>query len=198
MAIGDLNGDLAPDIAIASGSSNWVLFYNDSKPYISDSIQIPIPNRVDTVVHTYTINDTTIIESNDSFQVMRIDTYLITDSIHYRYGYNYLFYIREGEICSGYYLDSLVSDSTYFWDQIVFSDTLFISSEYDTIDVVNINFYLDYGQNIQIFPNPAHGKITIQMNIPEMDEIILYLYNELGQLILCKEIIAGDNLIDLN
>lgn len=197
MAIGDLNGDLAPDIALASGSSNWVLFYNDSKPYVSDSVDI----RLDTTVYTYSYiyTDSTILNSNSSFQVAEIETFNVIDTIQYIYGYNYIFHKIEGEICSGYYHDSLTMDSTYYHEEIYLSDTFLISSKYDTIYFVNNISNINDFENIRVFPNPASGKINIQLkSIQEKNNIKLYLYNSLGQLIHFEENIFNNHSINID
>lgn len=192
MAIGDVNGDAAPDIALSVGSTSWVLFYNNSKPYVVDSVNLKIKNRIDTLVFSRIGVEQNIVFEDLSYQVTKIDSFMITDTNVTIYGYDYLWHVREGDICSGHYRDSIKVDSAYYWDELLYLDSLLISTTLDTIYFSNI-YPTNKHEEFFVFPNPSTGMIHIKvaenMGTAYFD---VYLYNSLGEIVYCKKNAFGN------
>ncbi len=195
--IGDLNGDLSPDIAIAPGENYWVLFVNNSKPYVTDTFQIEKILMIDTLFNTFTYVDTITIESYDTLKTIRIDSTVILKSYIYKTSRLYDYYRREGDLCDGYYMDSILADSSNNFEPKTLVDTVYTSSSYDTIilspNSIN-NILKDY---FVLYPNPSTGEINIKYNYISHSQKCSYIeiqvYNTLGELQFSKYYLSSIN-----
>ena len=180
MAIGDLNNDNSPDIAIASGDNGWVFFPNSSRPYVSDSITSEKILFSDTSITSYIQVDTSAIDTIDRFVILKIDSLSIKKTNIFQNLKVFKWYIREGNICSGYFKDSIVVDSTYQQKSLITLDTLNIITSVDTLLISKLIEY-ESEVNIQVYPNPSSGGFTIEFKNAHQSQINIQIYNENGE-----------------
>lgn len=59
----------------------------------------------------------------------------------------------------------------------------------------------DYRYNFELYPNPSHGVITLEMYVPETSDLVITVFNTLGQTVYQqaeKDLIKGSHKLQLN
>lgn len=158
MAIGDLNGDSRPDIALASG--NLIIHYNDTKPAVSDSITTRKPRYTENFSREYILANQYVDTVNSNI-ILVTDSTNITCSINSNVGWVYHYAIREGFICNFHVNDTTLTDSIYtqWYDTISINRTAF----YHHIDTISTTGFdeISFQSKIRIYPNPTSGLVYI-------------------------------------
>ncbi|AEV31381.1 FG-GAP repeat protein [Owenweeksia hongkongensis DSM 17368] len=163
LSLGDINDDGLIDIALPGEASGKLMVHlNESKPipsksdstysyvnsynvfsktYTKTTTQIVVDT--DTLINEYIKVTTTTLEINQTYQSDSITT----DSIN----------IYFSPWCGGYYLDTLINSCTINNLQLLKSDTSVLSISSNTFNPIS---------DIQLFPNPSSGNLTLKLPSP--------------------------------
>jgi hypothetical protein len=193
MAVGDLNGDGRPDIALASG--NLIIHYNDSKPPVSKTI------THDKILDSYITNNYSVYtykhtDTLSSYVITQTDSIRINKPVNNLYSHQYKYGIQEGILCGKYIKDSLLIDSAYVFSNISLpADSTIFSHSVDSL-LLSLE-ETPLSKRIRVFPNPGDGEFKIVFN--EMSGTIdIVVYNLGGTPIFYKNALSnGSYVIDL-
>ena len=172
MAVGDLNGDNRPDIAIASG--HLIIHYNNSRPAVSDSLILRRVVFTDPFYRDYKY----ITRKADTLSP---NIYITTDSVNIRHNFNQItgwvdtYAIRIGFLCNKYYNDTTLLGSVYtFWNDTLSIDTSIYYHHVDTLELHGIEDP-ELAGRIRMYPNPSHGMLqVVTMKLESSVEVTVY------------------------
>jgi len=65
----------------------------------------------------------------------------------------------------------------------VILSTLGSDTFYTQINILSVGIFENNIVGLRIFPNPAHSQLNIEFSIDEVQNIVIELYNQIGQII---------------
>lgn len=166
--LNDLDGDNRLDMVFASTQSRLAISKNISIPatfdHIDTTVFVDTLSAVyieDSLFHVVQTSDTAgnmVYTTIDSFEVFRTyDEYEIQiDSTFERFG----------TICGEAYDDLIFQDSIETHRDFYSNDTVYISTSYDTSEVMGMLEFNGLSPNLSCYPNPTVGSITVRYELP--------------------------------
>lgn len=183
MAIGDLNADGKPDVALADYNVGLVLLKNNSNvpPTFSDTLSMSV--IIDTTYSNIATHSNYLVDTSmsyfNNYQIVRIDSILVTtttrsDSIRVD-----SIFMLDQIICGVEQIDTTFKSGWVYHERILTSDTSNLSSTNDTTNQVT---------KIVVYPNPTNALVTIELPSP-FDEpgLSISLFDSNGRLLFMKK-----------
>lgn len=179
MAIGDLNGDGRPDIALASG--NLLIHYNNTRPAVSDTLIVKHPGFSQNFFNEYNY-------VNKTYDTINTIVLMTTDSVNVKYSINQLtgwisgYARREGSICNFYVNDTTLIDSIYTnWNDTV---SIITTVFYHHVDTVGSNGIDEFSlqPDLRLYPNPTSGILFLDTKELRND-VHIAVINSVGMII---------------
>ncbi|MBN2813710.1 MAG: T9SS type A sorting domain-containing protein, partial [Bacteroidales bacterium] len=165
---------LSGDINLGSGSSEVVFYtvYNDDKKPENDSLLIPFSALPSPVVDF----------GEDANGNLQTDLPHILDA-----GAGHKSYLWQ---------DNATGQTYYVSAKGTYTVTVIGQNDCQTTKTVHINMQNSIGDaytatgEVIVFPNPNQGQFSISLEEDSPDDVVVYLYNSLGQLVYMKECAA--------
>jgi uncharacterized repeat protein (TIGR01451 family) len=178
--------------------------YNGSIEYIPLCMPGDIVVRLDSGL--YSLNSTQTIDSLTSgyytlFLTNGIDT-VVFDSVYV--GTNIISTYQDVYICDG---DSIHLAGSYQTEPGVYVDTLFGVTDAGCDSIIYTNLNVSFCTEIEninehkvtfFYPNPVSNLLIISLNTSAVKDVFLNVFDLTGKLVLSKNIINNDNMIELD